>query len=94
MTFPCIVIQRHDVGLYEWTIFYGNMAALGEAGDNSIQDCLRDAALSLPEAEQAAEVRYRGVSMGTFKKVELTKCPSEVADYISEAYGALMQQIG
>jgi hypothetical protein len=89
MTFPCIDIQRHDVGLYEWAIFYGTEKATGEAGNSSIQECLRDAALSLPEAERAAEVRYRGVHMGTFKKVDLIECHAEVADCISEAYGAL-----
>ena len=87
---PCIDIQRHDVGIYGWTILYGSEYACSDNGDSSIVDCLASAAGSLPENERLVEIRYSGIHMGTFVKVQLINLPEGVADRIIESYGTLI----
>lgn len=90
MILPCIVIQRHDIGLYEWSIVYDNEKVDGEAGDSSITECLISAVGCLPDQEHLAEVKYRGIHMGSYSKVELVELTEAVADRIVESYVALV----
>jgi hypothetical protein len=94
MTFPCIDIQRHDIGLYEWRIMYGNEKVDGDIGDSSITECLINAVGCLSDQVHILEVNYRGIHMGTFSNVELVKFTEAVAGRIVESYAALAQHLG
>ncbi len=89
MTIPCVVIQRHKPGLYEWTVLYDRESVDGDTGGTSIVGCLASAVSGLPEPERLIEVRYRGLHMGTFERTELEECTDAVAGRIAAAYGAL-----
>jgi hypothetical protein len=89
----CIDIQRHDAGIYGWIIAHGPDLVCGDDGDSSISDCINNAACTLPEGERLAEVRYRGIHMGTFVKKQLIEFPDLVADRIMESYGTLIAGI-
>jgi hypothetical protein len=93
VTLPCIVIQRHDASLYEWSVVYDQERVDGEAGDSSITECLVCAVGSLPEGQQLAEIKYRGIHMGTFHVDELAEATEGVAERISAAYGAFAQTL-
>lgn len=94
MTLPCIVIQRHDFGLYEWCVVYDNEKVDGDAGDSSITACLISAVGGLPDHERLAEVKYRGIHMGSFSKAELVELTETVAARIVESYGAFAHHLG
>ena len=80
--------------MYEWCIVYDNEKMDGNAGDSSITECLICAVGSLPDHERLAEVKYRGIHMGSYSKVELVELTEVVADSIVESYGALAQHFG
>jgi hypothetical protein len=92
MTIPCIVIQRHAAGLYEWSIHYGDQKVDGDVGDSSITECLVGAVVSLSEAAAIMEIRYRGIHMGTFRIAELTEATEGVSERIAAAYGEFSRQ--
>jgi hypothetical protein len=87
---PHIVIKRHDVGLYEWIVVYGNEEFDGEAGESSISECLISGIGSIPESVTLVEISYRGIHMGTFHVVEVRENTEGVAERIVETYGALV----
>jgi hypothetical protein len=93
MTSPRIIIKRHEVGVYEWLIAYGNEKVAGEIGNTSITECLVDGADSLPEDVGLVEIEYRGVHMGTYPRVRVREFADDVADIIVESYGALAQHL-
>lgn len=86
---PCIVISRHDPGVYEWGVYWADEKLDGEVGDTSITECLQSAIAPLPLDVRHVEIRYRGVHMGTYRVEELAERPDLVADHISEAYASL-----
>ncbi len=90
---PCININRHDAGLYEWAIVIGcdPEPMDSEIGESSISACLSAAASRLPVDVSWAEVRYRGFHVRTHAKQELEDAPEMLADRIESAYGAYRQ---
>ena len=89
MALTCIVIDRLDVGLYQWTIFYGNDKIESDAGNSSVAECLLDAAGAVPSSELLVEMKYRCMHMGTFSKKELLDYSAVVADRIVSLYSSL-----
>lgn len=89
MTYPCIVIKRHQPNVYEWALMYAEEKVDGDIGDTSISDCLVAALGSLPDEDSPVEISYRGIHMGTYDKGRVDDCPGEIAAIISETYGAL-----
>lgn len=89
MTYPCIVIMRHQPNVYEWAVMYAQEKMDGDIGDTSISDCLVAALDSLLDEDSLVEISYRGIHMGTYDKRRVDDCPSEIAAIISESYGAL-----
>lgn len=91
---PHIVIQHHDVGLYEWQVLYGQAKIDGEAGDTSITGCLISALGAIPENEKLAEITYEGIHMGTFHKGQIEKYTEGVSARIVAAHFELIQHRG
>ncbi|WP_211467618.1 hypothetical protein [Collimonas silvisoli] len=89
MSTPHIVIQRHDVGLYEWLVLYGQDKIDGEAGDTSITECLVSALGVIPEDEKLAEITYRGIHMGTFHILQIQEYAEGVSERIVDFYAEL-----
>jgi hypothetical protein len=89
--FPHISIQRHEVGLYEWSLLYGNEKFDGEAGDSNIEACLSSAISSIPDTERLVEISYRGIHMGTFQTAAVLEKFQDTTKRIVEAYATLIQ---
>lgn len=91
MAAPCIVIIRHQPGIYEWAVMYDQEPLDGDVGLSSIEECLSSALGSIPAEERLVEVRYRGMHMGSFNKLRIEDCADEMAAVIAETYGLLTQ---
>jgi hypothetical protein len=89
MTFPCIVIDGHKPGFYEWSVMYDHEKMDGDLGDTSIASCLSSALAGMPDEERLIEIRYRGLHMGTFEKLQILECTDEIAAKIAASHGAL-----
>ncbi|MQR02367.1 hypothetical protein [Glaciimonas soli] len=93
MNAPHIVIHRHDVGLYEWSLQFGQEEINRETGDASIAECLIDAIGTFPESEKLVQITYRGVHMGTFHTSEIHEHSAGVAGRIVASYAELVQHL-
>jgi hypothetical protein len=89
MTVPCIVIDRHKAGFYEWSVLYGHETMGGDLGDPSIASCLSSALAGMPGEERLIEVRYRGLHMGTFETNQVLECTDGIATKIAALHAAL-----
>ncbi|WP_028102801.1 hypothetical protein [Pseudoduganella violaceinigra] len=89
MITPLIYIAKHSQGLYEWTVMVGQEAFENDVGERSVSSCLSCAVKGLPDDTRLVEVVYRGIHMGTFKKVALEYAVKDVAEKIASMHGAL-----
>jgi hypothetical protein len=87
---PKITIIRHKAGLYEWQTSFDHEVIDSDVGDNSIIGCLDSAANSIPDSQSLVEISYRGVHMGTYNIETVRECSGDIADRITEMYGALV----
>jgi hypothetical protein len=87
---PHIYIQRHEVGLYEWSLLYGSEKLEGDIGDSNIEGCLKGAMSSVPKTDQLVEISYRGIHMGTFRSSSLLENSQATSDLIVETYAKLI----
>jgi hypothetical protein len=90
MSAPLIYIQRHDTGLYEWSVLYGNVKIDGEIGDANIQSCLISAMASIPENERLVEISFESIHMGTYRSAAVLENPHDIANRIVASFAALV----
>jgi hypothetical protein len=61
----------------------------GEIGETSLSGCLNEAVHALPDFENAVEILFWGVHMGTYNVADLIDRPAEFANRIIVEHAAV-----
>lgn len=93
IAFPVLHIERIRSGFYNWTVSLVGHVFEQEEGASSIEECLTQAFLNLPEENSPVEIRYRGVGLGTFSAMLLQEAPDMLADSLVEKYSAVIGSV-
>lgn len=91
--FPVLHIQRLGSGIYEWGVTCNSSLKDQNVGLSSIEECLQQVCQSLEGNAPALEVRYRGVSVGTFPVTVIRNAHNDIADLIVSRYAETMDYI-
>lgn len=86
-------VQRLAPGFYRWVLGAGNEALDMDDDCSSIAECLNAGAGAVPHETNLLEVRYRSISVGTFKVRDLEQASEQVADIVMERFSAVMDEM-
>jgi hypothetical protein len=82
-------IDPLEEGEYEYRVTYEGEALYGDAGLNSIEECIVAATEGLGQDAIAAEVAYKGVISGTYALASLALVSAQIATHALQTTEAI-----
>ncbi|MES2688649.1 MAG: hypothetical protein V4706_17645 [Pseudomonadota bacterium] len=76
-------------GLYEYRVSYEGEELFGDAGLNSVEQCIVAATEGLGQDAVAAEVAYRGIVSGTYALASLALMSAQIAEHALQTTEAI-----
>jgi hypothetical protein len=80
-------------GLYEYRVSYEGEELFGDAGLNSVEQCIVAATEGLGQDAVAAEVAYRGIVSGTYALASLALMSAQIAEHAVQTTEAIEEVI-